>query len=241
MAANRCRAVALTQWACSSSIRGLPQTPPRSTRSADLRLRSRRRRQLDELVSAVGVLRTLLGDLGLTGFSRRPAAGIARGIADTRDARLGSSKRFTKAVADLMARTFSRPLSRGDVEISPQRQNFHRLLANASARPQSRPIRCAPGPTRRWPHLSAGTSSPRTSVSITSTCAPVPSRLSALKSDPWADFLELRQSISKAMFNESGRGLSPGSAAIGAFIIYIYIYIYIIYIIFIFILYLYLT
>ena len=32
----------------------------------------------------------------------------------------------------------------------------------------------------------------------------VPTRLSALKSDPWADFLELRQSISKAMFKRVG-------------------------------------
>jgi hypothetical protein len=28
--------------------------------------------------------------------------------------------------------------------------------------------------------------------------------LSALKADPWADFLELRQSISKAMFKRVG-------------------------------------
>ena len=32
----------------------------------------------------------------------------------------------------------------------------------------------------------------------------VPSRLSALKSDPWAEFLEVRQSISKAMFKRVG-------------------------------------
>jgi bifunctional non-homologous end joining protein LigD len=171
----------------------------------------------DELVSAVGVLRTLLGDLGLTSSSETTGGkGLhvvlpIRATLDWDEAKVRQGRRGFDGA------NISRSLSRGDVEISPQRQNFHRLLAKRLGRDRDCALFAARGPTRRWPHLSAGTSSPRMSVSITSTYARSRPACSSLKSDPWADFSSCASRSARQCSNESGTRVEPRQAAIGAF------------------------
>ena len=159
----------------------------------------------DELVSAVGVLRTLLSDLGLTGFLKTTGGKglhVVLPIRATLD--WDQAKGFTKAVADLMARTFpdrflavmSKSRRKGKIFIDYLRNASgataiapYSLRARANA-PVATPI--------GWDELSKDVRFDHFNLRT------VPTRLSALKSDPWADFLELRQSISKAMFKRVG-------------------------------------
>ena len=159
----------------------------------------------DELVSAVGVLRTLLGDLGLTGFLKTTGGKglhVVLPIRATLD--WDQAKGFAKAVADLMARTFpdrflavmSKSRRKGKIFIDYLRNASgataiapYSLRARANA-PVATPI--------GWDELSKDVRFDHFNLRT------VPTRLSALKSDPWADFLELRQSISKAMFKRVG-------------------------------------
>jgi len=159
----------------------------------------------DELVSAVGVLRTLLSDLGLTGFLKTTGGKglhVVLPIRATLD--WDQAKGFAKAVADLMARTFpdrflavmSKSRRKGKIFIDYLRNASgataiapYSLRARANA-PVATPI--------GWDELSKDVRFDHFNLRT------VPTRLSALKSDPWADFLELRQSISKAMFKRVG-------------------------------------
>jgi len=159
----------------------------------------------DELVSAVGVLRTLLGDLGLTGFLKTTGGKglhVVLPIRATLD--WDQAKGFAKAVADLMARTFpdrflavmSKSRRKGKIFIDYLRNASgataiapYSLRARANA-PVATPI--------GWDELSKDVRFDHFNLRT------VPTRLSSLKSDPWADFLELRQSISKAMFKRVG-------------------------------------
>ncbi len=159
----------------------------------------------DELVSAVGVLRTLLSDLGLTGFLKTTGGKglhVVLPIRATLD--WDQAKGFAKAVADLMARTFpdrflavmSKSRRKGKIFIDYLRNASgataiapYSLRARANA-PVATPV--------GWDELSKDVRFDHFNLRT------VPSRLSALKADPWADFLELRQSISKAMFKRVG-------------------------------------
>ena len=159
----------------------------------------------DELVSAVGVLRTLLGDLGLTGFLKTTGGKglhVVLPIRATLD--WDQAKGFARAVADLMARTFpdrflavmSKSHRKGKIFIDYLRNASgataiapYSLRARANA-PVATPI--------GWDELSKDVRFDHFNLRT------VPSRLSALKADPWADFLDLRQSISKPMFKRVG-------------------------------------
>jgi bifunctional non-homologous end joining protein LigD len=159
----------------------------------------------DELVSAVGVLRTLLSDLGLTGFLKTTGGKglhVVLPIRATLD--WDQAKGFAKAVADLMARTFP---DRFLAVMSKSRRKgkiFIDYLRNASGATAIAPYSLrartnAPVATPiGWDELSKDVRFDHFNLRT------VPSRLSALKSDPWGDFLELRQSISKAMFKRVG-------------------------------------
>ena len=159
----------------------------------------------DELVAAVGVLRTLLGDLGLTGFLKTTGGKGLHVVVPIR-ATLDweQAKGFTKAIADLMARTFpdrfiavmSKSRRKGKIFL-----DYLRNAAGATAiAPYSLRARAhAPVATPiAWDELTADVRFDHFNLRT------VPPRLSALKSDPWADFFELRQSISKAMFKRVG-------------------------------------
>ena len=159
----------------------------------------------DELVAAVGVLRTLLGDLGLTGFLKTTGGKGLHVVVPIR-ATLDweQAKGFTKAIADLMARTFpdrflavmSKSRRKGKIFIDYLRNASgataiapYSLRARANA-PVATPI--------GWDELTEDVRFDHFNLRT------VPPRLSALKSDPWADFLEVRQSIGKAMFKRVG-------------------------------------
>jgi bifunctional non-homologous end joining protein LigD len=159
----------------------------------------------EEIVSAVGVLRTLLGDLGLTGFLKTTGGKglhVVVPIRATLD--WDQAKGFTKAVADLMARTFpdrfiavmSKSRRKGKIFIDYLRNAEgataiapYSLRARKNA-PVSTPI--------AWDELAVDVRFDHFNLRT------VPARLSAIKVDPWADFLELRQSISKAIFKRVG-------------------------------------
>jgi bifunctional non-homologous end joining protein LigD len=159
----------------------------------------------DELVAAVGVLRTLLGDLGLTGFLKTTGGKGLHVVVPIR-ATLDweQAKGFTKAIADLMARTFpdrflavmSKSQRKGKIFIDYLRNASgataiapYSLRARANA-PVATPI--------GWDELSKDVRFDHFNLRT------VPPRLSALKTDPWSGFLELRQSIDKAMFKRVG-------------------------------------
>ncbi|HWZ73018.1 MAG TPA: non-homologous end-joining DNA ligase [Casimicrobiaceae bacterium] len=159
----------------------------------------------DELVAAVGVLRTLLGDLGLTGFLKTTGGKGLHVVVPIRAALdWEQAKGFTKAIADLMARTFpdrfiavmSKTRRKGKIFLDYLRNASgataiapYSLRARANA-PVATPI--------GWDELTEDVRFDHFNLRT------IPPRLSGLKSDPWAEFLQLRQSISKAMFKRVG-------------------------------------
>jgi bifunctional non-homologous end joining protein LigD len=160
-----------------------------------------------DLVDAVGVLRTLLRDLGLSPFLKTTGGkGLhvvvpIRATLDWEDA-----KGFTKAIADLMAKTFP---DRFIAVMSKSRRKdkiFIDYLRNAEGATAIAPYslrarKNAPVATPiAWEELSRDVRFDHFNL------ATVPHRLSSLKSDPWAAFADLRQSqtISKAMFKRVG-------------------------------------
>jgi bifunctional non-homologous end joining protein LigD len=159
----------------------------------------------EELVAAVGVLRTLLGDLGLTGFLKTTGGKGLHVVVPIR-ATLDweQAKGFTKAIADLMARTFpdrfiavmSKSQRKGKIFVDYLRNAAgataiapYSLRARANA-PVATPI--------GWDELTEDARFDHFNLRT------VPPRLSAQKSDPWSDFLKVRQSIDKAMFKRVG-------------------------------------
>lgn len=159
----------------------------------------------DELVSAVGVLRALLDDLGLSGFLKTTGGKglhVVVPIRPTLD--WDQAKGFTKAVADLMARTFP---DRFLAVMSKSRRKgkiFIDYLRNASGATAIAPYSLrarAHAPTATpigWNELAHDVRFDHFNLRT------VPQRLSALKSDPWRDFLSIRQAITKPMFKRVG-------------------------------------
>jgi bifunctional non-homologous end joining protein LigD len=159
----------------------------------------------DELVEAVGVLRALLGDLGLTGFLKTTGGKglhVVLPIRATLD--WEQAKGFTKAIADLMARTFPDRFIAVMSKSQRKAKIFIDYLRNAEGAtaiaPYSLRARAnAPVATPiAWGELKDDVRFDHFNLRN------VPARLSAQKSDPWAGFLELRQSIGKAMFKRVG-------------------------------------
>jgi bifunctional non-homologous end joining protein LigD len=159
----------------------------------------------DELVAAVGVLRAILGDLGLTGFLKTTGGkGLHVVVPIRATLEWEQAKGFTRAIADLMARTFpdrfiavmSKTRRKGKIFLDYLRNAAgataiapYSLRARANA-PVATPI--------GWDELTEDVRFDHFNLRT------IPSRLSAAKSDPWSDFLELRQSIGKAMFKRVG-------------------------------------
>jgi bifunctional non-homologous end joining protein LigD len=159
----------------------------------------------NEIVAAVGVLRTLLGDLGLSGFLKTTGGKglhVVVPIRATLD--WDEAKGFTKAIADLMVRTFP---DRFIAVMSKSRRKgkiFIDYLRNAEGATAIAPYslrarKNAPVATPiAWDELTEDVRFDHFNLRT------VPQRLSKLKSDPWADFLDLRQSVSKSMFKRVG-------------------------------------
>lgn len=153
------------------------------------------------IVDAVGVLKTLLDELGLKGFLKTTGGKGLHVVVPIRPTLTwDQAKRFSKAIAELLARTlperFTAALSKsqrkgkifvdylrnaeGATAIAP-----YSMRARANA-PVSMPI--------AWEELAKDVRIDYFNVRN------VPARLSRMRDDPWAAFLKTSQTISKAMF-----------------------------------------
>jgi bifunctional non-homologous end joining protein LigD len=161
-----------------------------------------------ELVDAAGVLRTLLRDLGLPAFLKTTGGKGLHVVVPIR-ATLDweNAKGFTKAIADLMVKTFP---DRFIAVMSKSRRKgkiFIDYLRNAEGATAIAPYslrarKNAPVATPiAWEELTRDVRFDHFNL------ATVPQRLSVLKSDPWATFVDGSQSISKAMFKRVGYGV----------------------------------
>jgi bifunctional non-homologous end joining protein LigD len=148
------------------------------------------------LVDGVRVFRTLLGELKLKGFLKTTGGkGLHVVLPIAKTISWASAKSFTKSVADFMVTTFpdrftatmSKEQRKGRIFIDYLRNTegatavaafVVRARANA---PVSTPI--------AWVELSKDVRFDYFNVST------LPKRLKELKSDPWADFFETRQTI----------------------------------------------
>lgn len=154
-----------------------------------------------EIVDGVGVLRTLLDDLGLEGFLKTTGGKglhVVVPIRPTLD--WTQAKGFTKAVADLLVETFpdryiatlSKAQRKGKIFIDYLRNAEgataiapYAIRARANA-PVSTPI--------AWEELASDVRFDHFNVRS------VPERLRGLRQDPWASIGQTRQTITRAMF-----------------------------------------
>ena len=154
-----------------------------------------------EIVDAVGVLRTLLEDLGLEGFLKTTGGKglhVVVPIRPTLD--WTQAKGFTKAVADLLVDTFpdrfiatlSKAQRKGKIFIDYLRNAEgataiapYAIRARANA-PVSTPI--------AWTEIDADVRFDHFNVRN------IPERLHGLRKDPWASMAETRQTVTRAMF-----------------------------------------
>ncbi|HEV7412359.1 MAG TPA: non-homologous end-joining DNA ligase, partial [Casimicrobiaceae bacterium] len=154
-----------------------------------------------EIVEAVGVLHTLLDDLGLEGFLKTTGGKglhVVVPIRPTLD--WTQAKGFTKAVADLLVGTFpdrfiatlSKAQRKGKIFIDYLRNAEgataiapYAIRARAKA-PVSTPI--------AWKELDTDVRFDHFNVRN------VPERLRGLRKDPWASVGETRQTVTRAMF-----------------------------------------
>jgi bifunctional non-homologous end joining protein LigD len=159
----------------------------------------------DELVTAVGALRALLGELGLSGFLKTTGGKGLHVVVPIR-ATLGweEAKGFTRAIANSMVlaapdryiAVMSKSRRKGKIFIDYLRNAEG---ATAIAPYSLRARKNAPVATPiAWGELTEDLRFDHFNVRS------VLQRLSALRSDPWADFLELRQQVSKAMLKRAG-------------------------------------
>jgi bifunctional non-homologous end joining protein LigD len=160
-----------------------------------------------ELVDAVGVLHTLLDDLGLEGFLKTTGGKglhVVVPIRPTLDWERG--KGFTRAVAELLAATFperftavlSKSRRKGKIFVDYLRNAegstaiaAYSLRARANA-PVSTPI--------AWSELDTDVRFDYFNLKT------VQARLKKMKKDPWAGLFTIRQAVTKAMFNRVGYG-----------------------------------
>jgi bifunctional non-homologous end joining protein LigD len=160
-----------------------------------------------ELVDGVGVLRTLLEDLGLESFPKTTGGKglhVVVPIRATLDWREG--KGFTRAIAGLLAATFpdrftavlTKSRRKGKIFVDYLRNAegstaiaAYSLRARANA-PVSTPI--------AWSELDSDVRFDHFNL------LSVQARLKKMKKDPWAGFFATRQTVTRAMFNRVGYG-----------------------------------
>jgi bifunctional non-homologous end joining protein LigD len=158
-----------------------------------------------EIIEAANVLKTLLDSLDLRGFLKTTGGkGLHVVVPIKPTVPWEQIKGFTKAVADLFARTF------------PDRFTAKLLKGRRHGKIFIDYLRNAEGATAVAPYsLRARANAPvSTPIEWTETgrdlrfdhfnVKNVPTRLKRLKRDPWADFMEIRQSVTKAMMKTVG-------------------------------------
>jgi bifunctional non-homologous end joining protein LigD len=157
------------------------------------------------LVDAVQVTRTLLTDIGLTGFLKTTGGkGLHIVVPIQPTIEWEAAKGFTKAIAELLVSTFpdrftatlSKAQRKSKIFIDYLRNG---LGATAVAPYSIRAREHAPVATPiSWDELKKDVRFSYFNV------ANVPTRMARLKNDPWASFFDVRQSITKAMVKRVG-------------------------------------
>ncbi len=154
-----------------------------------------------ELVTAVGLLRSLLDEMKLVGFLKTTGGkGLHVVLPIRATLTWDDAKSFSRAVADFLVRTFPDRFTATVAKEKRKGKIFIDYLRNSRRRDGDRAVRgpgarqCA-GCRRRSP----GRSSSAMSASITSTCATFRSGSRVAHADPWARFGATRQTITAAM------------------------------------------
>ena len=158
-----------------------------------------------EIIEAVNGLKTLLDSLDLRGFLKTTGGkGLHVVVPIKPTVPWEQIKGFTKAIADLFAQTFPDRFTAKLLKVPRHGKIFIDYLRNAE------------GATAVAPYsLRAKANAPvSTPIEWTETARDlrfdhfnvknIPSRLQRLKRDPWADFMETRQSVTKAMMKKVG-------------------------------------
>jgi len=158
-----------------------------------------------EIIEAVNVLKTLLDSLDLRGFLKTTGGkGLHVVVPIEPTVPWEQIKGFTKAIADLFARTFPDRFTAKLLKVSRHGKIFVDYLRNAE------------GATAVAPYsIRAKANAPvSTPIDWTETAQDlrfdhfnvknVPLRLKRLKRDPWAEFMETRQSVTMAMMKKVG-------------------------------------
>ena len=162
----------------------------------------------EKLVEAVKMLKTLLAKLGLTGFLKTTGGkGLHVVVPIKRTLTWDQAKTFTRAVADLLVRTFPDRFLATVSKSKRQGKIFIDYLRNAEGATAIAPygIRArknAPVSTPiAWEELAKDVRFDYFNVKT------VPLRLSRLREDPWKGFATTRQAVTAAMFEQVGSGM----------------------------------
>jgi len=153
-----------------------------------------------ELVTAVGLLRTLLGELCLTGFLKTTGGKGLHVVVPIRPTLTWeAAKGFTKAVADFLVRTFPDRFTATLAKDKRKGKIFIDYLRNATGATAIAPysVRArANAPVAmpiEWSELKRDVRFAYFNLRN------VPQRLAGTRADPWADFFTTRQTITAAM------------------------------------------
>jgi bifunctional non-homologous end joining protein LigD len=157
------------------------------------------------VVEAVQLIRTLLDEIGLRGFLKTTGGkGLHVVVPIEPTLRWNAIKGFSRAIAELFAGTFpdrftakiSKATRRGKIFVDYLRNDegstaiaAYSIRARANA-PVAMPV--------AWEELAKEVRFDHFNVRN------VPARLKRLKRDPWADFLKLRQTVTKATMKRVG-------------------------------------
>lgn len=158
-----------------------------------------------EITEAVNVLKTLLDSLGLRGFLKTTGGkGLHVVVPIQPTVPWEHIKGFTKAIAELFARTFPDRFTAKLLKVSRHGKIFIDYLRNAEGATAVAPYSTrakanAPVSTPiEWGEVARDVRFDHFNVKN------VPARLKRLKRDPWAEFIKTRQSVTKAMMKQVG-------------------------------------
>ena len=158
-----------------------------------------------EITEAVTVLKILLENLGLRGFLKTTGGkGLHVVVPIEPTVSWEHIKGFTKAVAELLARTFPERFTHKLLKVSRHGKIFIDYLRNAEGATAVAPYSLrakanAPVSTPiEWTEIAEDLRFDYFNVKN------VPSRLKHLKQDPWAEFTKTRQTVTKSIMKNIG-------------------------------------
>jgi bifunctional non-homologous end joining protein LigD len=158
-----------------------------------------------ELADAVGLVRSLLGELGLTGFLKTTGGKGLHVVLPIRPTlSWDQAKGFTKSVAQLLVNTFPERFVASAAKTKRKGRIFIDYLRNAEGAtavsafsPRARANAPVATPIA-WDELDRDVRFDYFNLRS------VPKRLARLKADPWAQFFTMEQSVTAAMLKRLG-------------------------------------